>query len=125
MVSSKDAHIFRNVSDEIDNLSLHKFRPTLLHLNIAPFFAAYLIWFFVWASQFGLDEYPELGMIVTAVIAILQTLTCLFCYWFVDVRVFMQCTEVKQNKKTTKVLLIYKKNYKNRNEIHSKPKWSE
>lgn len=94
MGSTQDAHVFRNVSDEIELLSLHTFRPTLKHLNIGPFFAAYLIWFYIWATQFGLEEYPELGMIVTAAIAILQTLTCLFCYWFVDVRVFMQCNEV-------------------------------
>lgn len=38
-------------------------------------------------------------MIITAVIAILQVLTCLFCYWFVEFRVLMQCTKVEDAEK--------------------------
>ena len=84
----------QQLNDEIENISLHRFRPFLLHLNIAPFFISYLIWFYTWIQYFGLEDYPELGMIITAVIALLQIITCLFCYWFVQVRVFMQCSNV-------------------------------
>ena len=88
-VSSK-----RNVNEEISSIQPLRFRPFLLHLNIAPFFLGYAVWFFVWFTQFGVEEYPELGLIVTALIAILQIVVCLFCYWFVECRVFMQCTKV-------------------------------
>lgn len=82
-------------SDEIEKLSLHRFRPFYAHFNLTPFFIAYLIWFYIWSTEFGLGEYPELGMIVTACIALLQILTCLFCYWFVEIRVLMQCSNEK------------------------------
>ena len=80
------------VNDEIESIRPYTFRPFLLHLNIGPFFVAYVSWWAVWTSYLGVDEHPELGMIVTAVLALSQVLACLFCYWFVAVRVFMQCT---------------------------------
>ncbi len=83
-----------NVNEEIESIKPYVIRPFLLHLNIGPFFLAYLVWFAVWIQQFGIDDYPELGLIVTACIAILQVVTCLFCYWFVEFRVLMQCNRV-------------------------------
>lgn len=83
-----------SVNEEIQSIKPYRFRPMLLHLNILPFLIAYLVWFYVWTVQFGVDEFPELGMIVTAVIAMLQVVTCLFCYWFVEFRVLMQCSRV-------------------------------
>jgi cation-transporting ATPase 13A1 len=38
-------------------------------------------------------------MIVTAIIAILQVITCLFCYWFVEFRVLLQCNRVADAEK--------------------------
>ncbi|CAF0703841.1 unnamed protein product [Brachionus calyciflorus] len=87
------------LNDEIESIVPYKFRPFLIHLNIAPFFIGYLVWFIIWAQKFGIEEYPELGMIITAVIAILQVLTCLFCYWFVEFRVLMQCSRMSDPEK--------------------------
>lgn len=87
------------LNDEIESIKPYNFRPFWLHLNIGPFFLAYIVWFIVWTRQFGVEEYPELGMIVTAVIAILQVVTCLFCYWFVEFRVLMQCSRVENAEK--------------------------
>ena len=83
-----------SLNDEIETIKPYRFRHFLLHLNILPFFLAYAIWFGVWTQHFGVEEYPELGLIITAVIAILQVVTCLFCYWFVEFRVLMQCNRV-------------------------------
>ena len=88
-----------NVSEEIKSITPYRFRPFLLHFNIAPFFLSYLIWFIMWIQHFGVEEYPELGLIITALIAILQVVTCLFCYWFVEFRVLMQCNRVKDPEK--------------------------
>lgn len=88
-----------HVNEEIESIRPYKFRPFLLHFNIGPFFLAYLIWFVVWTRNFGIDEYPELGVLVTASIAILQVVTCLFCYWFVEFRVLLQCTRVSDPSK--------------------------
>ena len=87
------------INDEIESIRPYRFRPLLLHLNIGPFFAAYLVWLGAWVSYLGVDEYPELGLIVTACIAIAQVVTCLFCYWFVEFRVLMQCTRVSDAEK--------------------------
>jgi cation-transporting ATPase 13A1 len=84
----------QQVNDEIESIRPYNFRPFLLHLNILPFFVAYIAWFVAWSHYFGIEEYPELGLIVTACIAILQVVTCLFCYWFVEFRVLMQCRRV-------------------------------
>ena len=83
-----------NFNEEIASIKPYRFKHFLLHLNIGPFFLAYLTWFLTWFSHFGVDEYPELGLIITALIAIMQIVVCLFCYWFVEVRVFMQCYKV-------------------------------
>jgi cation-transporting ATPase 13A1 len=81
------------VNEEIESIRAYNFRPMWLHFNIAPFFIAYLIWLFVWVNHFGVSEYPELGLIVTVIIGLMQIVTCLFCYWFVEFRVFMQCNK--------------------------------
>lgn len=93
-IARKDKINKGNVNEEIASIKPYRFKHFLLHLNIGPFFLAYIIWFCIWISQFGVDEYPELGLIVTALIAILQIVVCLFCYWFVEFRVFMQCYKV-------------------------------
>jgi hypothetical protein len=96
---NKKTSIKCQINDEIESIKPYKFRPFLLHLNILPFFLGYLIWFFIWFQYFGVDEYPELGLIITACIAILQVITCLFCYWFVEFRVLMQCNCVDNPEK--------------------------
>ena len=89
----------KQLNDEIESIKPYKFRPFFLHFNILPFFIGYITWFTVWTSYFGIEQYPELGLIVTACIAILQVVTCLFCYWFVEFRVLMQCTRVDNPEK--------------------------
>jgi hypothetical protein len=34
-------------------------------------------------------------MIITVIVALLQIIACLFCYWFVEIRAFMQCIPEK------------------------------
>jgi hypothetical protein len=86
---------YENINEEIEKISLHRFKPFISHYNIAPFFILYIVWFVLWSHYFGFDAYPELGFIMMAVIATFQVLTCLFCYWFVPFRVFMQCVKVR------------------------------
>ena len=95
MSSSKEA----NFNDEIKSIRPYNFRPLLLHLNIGPFFLGYAVWFYLWFVHYGVEEFPELGMVVTAAIGILQVVACLFCYWFVEVRTFMQCVRVEKPEK--------------------------
>ncbi len=79
-----------NVNEEIASIKPYRFKHFLLHLNIGPFFLAYLAWFLIWISHFGVDEYPELGLIITALIAIMQIVVCLFSRG-------LQCLKIKTN----------------------------
>ncbi len=45
----------QNVNEEIESIKPYRFRPVLLNFNIAPFFVAYSVWFFVWSTQFGIE----------------------------------------------------------------------
>lgn len=53
--SSSNKKKTSNVNEEIESIKPFRFRPFLLHLNIGPFFAAYLIWFIVWSQKFGIE----------------------------------------------------------------------
>lgn len=53
--SSSNKKRTSNVNEEIESIKPFRFRPFLLHLNIGPFFAAYLIWFIVWSQKFGIE----------------------------------------------------------------------
>lgn len=53
--SSSNKKSTSNVNEEIESIKPFRFRPFLLHLNIGPFFAAYLIWFIVWTQKFGIE----------------------------------------------------------------------
>lgn len=43
------------VNEEIESIKPYRFRPFWLHLNIGPFFAAYIIWFLVWTQYLGVE----------------------------------------------------------------------
>ncbi|CAF1434031.1 unnamed protein product, partial [Adineta steineri] len=82
-------------NNDIHSISLYCSKHFLLHYNIGPFFFLYLLWFSIWIFHLGRAEYPELGVIITAIIALLNIITCLFCYWFVEIRAFMSCVPEK------------------------------
>uniref|UniRef100_A0A0X3PAK9 Manganese-transporting ATPase 13A1 n=1 Tax=Schistocephalus solidus TaxID=70667 RepID=A0A0X3PAK9_SCHSO len=70
----------------IDSVDLYKEKHILLHGYVCPFIIFYASWFGYWFGTLGAGEYFELGVIVTAIIASMQVLTALFCFWFVSVR---------------------------------------
>lgn len=82
------------LTSDIDSIELYREKPLLLHGYIWPFVAFYGIWFGYWTQALGVGEYVELGLIGFAVIAVLQILTGLFCYWFVSVRCLLMYRKV-------------------------------
>lgn len=84
------------LTSDIDSIELYREKPVLFHGYIWPFVALYAIWFGYWTQTLGVTEYLELGFIGFAVIAVLQILTALFCYWFVSVRCLLMFRRVNQ-----------------------------
>ncbi|KAI6176078.1 hypothetical protein M3Y97_00759800 [Aphelenchoides bicaudatus] len=78
----------------VDSITTYKRRSPVGFLYGGPFAVLYAIWFYYWTAHFGIDEYWELGCIVTAAIGLIQVLTLLFCYWFVEVNCVFTCNYV-------------------------------
>jgi cation-transporting ATPase 13A1 len=85
------------IDELVSSVSLHKTRPLLLQGTISPFVLPYLGWFYLWLVHYGLEDFIEGGFIGVAVIALLQVLTCLACYWSVHVQCFLACYKVLQD----------------------------
>ncbi|XP_071154994.1 endoplasmic reticulum transmembrane helix translocase-like [Mytilus edulis] len=83
------------INDEIQSISCHNIRPLFLHGYIGPFVILYAIWLYSWIFIYGLESYFEAGLIVLAIIGLLQILVSLFCVWSVDVRCSLTCSKVK------------------------------
>lgn len=86
----------RKLNDEIEQISLHNVRPLLFHGYVAPFIVLYAVWLYMWTVVYGIGDYFEPGLIVLAIIGLLQILSCLFCLWFVEVRCFLTCSRVSE-----------------------------
>lgn len=84
------------INDEIQSISCHNIRPLFLHGYIGPFVILYAIWLYSWIFIYGLESYFEAGLIVLAIIGLLQILVSLFCVWSVDVRCSLTCSKVKE-----------------------------
>ncbi|KAF7243563.1 Cation-transporting ATPase 13A1 [Paragonimus skrjabini miyazakii] len=78
------------LTQDIASVELYNARSPFFHGYVLPFVLLYSVWLGVWFTSLGFVDYFELGLIVTAVIAVLQILICLFCHWFVDFRCLMK-----------------------------------
>ena len=82
------------VSEEVE--SIHFLSPLhwSLHGYALPFGVLYAIYLAVWQSCFSGEEYVEGALIGLAAIALMQSITALFCVWSVHVRALMTCRKV-------------------------------
>ncbi|KAL1123867.1 hypothetical protein AAG570_001637 [Ranatra chinensis] len=80
------------VDELVQSVTLHRVRPLFFQGTIFPFVVPYLAWFYCWFFVYGFEEFSEGGFIGTAVIALLQVLACLGCYWSVHVQCFLTCS---------------------------------
>lgn len=85
------------LNEEIQRLSYHNIRPVILHGYVLPFIFIYAIWFYVWATIYGIEDYYEGGLITFAVIGLFQILTALFCLWSIDIRCALTCSQVSRS----------------------------
>uniref|UniRef100_A0A914M0I3 Cation-transporting ATPase n=1 Tax=Meloidogyne incognita TaxID=6306 RepID=A0A914M0I3_MELIC len=77
----------------IENVSAYRRRPIFMHAFITPFLVFHACWLGFW-QNLGFEDYWEFGCIIFVGILILQALTALFCYWFVEVDSFLNCVKV-------------------------------
>ncbi|KAI6221259.1 Cation-transporting ATPase [Aphelenchoides besseyi] len=83
-----------SVDTLVDSISTYRRRSPLTFGYGGPFAILYGLWFYYWTVELGVDEWWELGCIVTSAIGLLQVLTVLFCYWFVEVNCVFTCSRV-------------------------------
>lgn len=90
---------------EIDELvqyvTLHLPNPVILNGTIFPFLILYFGWVYWFFLRSQTDEEAEAStdalLISLAVIACIQILTCLCCFWSVHIQTFLNCRKVDMN----------------------------
>lgn len=83
-----------SLDDLVQYTQLYKPVPTVLQGTVLPFMLIYAILFYLWIFVYGVEEHYEAGFVFIAVVAVLQILICLCCYWSVHVECFLSCVAV-------------------------------
>ncbi|CAG9784593.1 unnamed protein product [Diatraea saccharalis] len=92
MVSNK---MQSSLDDLVQYTQLFKPVPTVLQGTVLPFLIIYPIVFYSWIVVYGFEENFEAGFVTVAVLATIQILICLCCYWSVHIQCFLSCSAAK------------------------------
>lgn len=84
------------VSEEVQSIYFLSPLHWSLHGYVWPFVALYAIHVAVWQSYFSDEEYVEGAFIALAAIAMIQSITALFCVWSVHVKALLTCRKVSR-----------------------------
>lgn len=84
------------VSEEVESIHFLSLLHWSLHGYVLPFGVLYAIYVAVWQSCFTGEEYVEGALIGLAAIALMQSITALFCVWSVHVRALLTCRKVSR-----------------------------
>ncbi|CAH2066263.1 unnamed protein product, partial [Iphiclides podalirius] len=66
-----------------------------MYKYVAAHHAENLVIFYFWVVVYGFEENFEAGFVTVAVVAVIQILICLCCYWSVHIQCFLSCSAVK------------------------------
>lgn len=91
MVSTK---MQSSLDDLVQYTQLFKPMATVLQGTILPFLVIYPVVFYFWVVVYGFEENFEAGFVTVAVVAVIQILICLCCYWSVHIQCFLSCSAV-------------------------------
>lgn len=85
------------LSEDVQEISLYKPLPLVLHGYVIPFLLLYLLVLLTWSQVYGeaAGENWEPLLIAFAVVAALNVITVLSCVWSVHVRAALTCRKVK------------------------------
>ncbi|KAM3962708.1 endoplasmic reticulum transmembrane helix translocase [Aphomia sociella] len=92
MVSNK---MQSSLDDLVQYTQLFKPVATILQGTVLPFLLIYPVIFYSWIVVYGFEENFEAGFVTVAVVAVVQILICLCCYWSVHIQCFLSCSAVK------------------------------
>ncbi|PZC83302.1 hypothetical protein B5X24_HaOG208066 [Helicoverpa armigera] len=92
MVSNK---MQSSLDDLVQYTQLFKPVPAVLQGTVLPFLIIYPIVFYSWIVVYGFEENFEAGFVSVVVVATIQILICLCCYWSVHIQCFLSCSSVK------------------------------
>ncbi|XP_028034006.1 manganese-transporting ATPase 13A1 [Bombyx mandarina] len=84
-----------SLDDLVQYTQLFKPVPTVLQGTVLPFLFIYPLVFYSWIVVYGIEDNFEAGFVTVAVIATVQILICLCCYWSVHINCFLSCSAVK------------------------------
>ncbi|XP_049870175.1 endoplasmic reticulum transmembrane helix translocase [Pectinophora gossypiella] len=84
-----------SLDDLVQYTQLFKPVPLVLQGTILPFLIIYPVVFYSWIFVYGFEENFEAGFVTVAVVAIIQILICLCCYWSVHIHCFLSFSAVK------------------------------
>ncbi|XP_047987230.1 endoplasmic reticulum transmembrane helix translocase [Leguminivora glycinivorella] len=84
-----------SLDDLVQYTQLFKPVATVLQGTVLPFLILYPVIFYSWIVVYGFEDNVEAGFVVVAVVATIQILVCLCCYWSVHIQCFLSCSKVK------------------------------
>ncbi|XP_059059301.1 endoplasmic reticulum transmembrane helix translocase [Achroia grisella] len=103
MVSNK---MQSSLDDLVQYTQLFKPVATILQGTILPFLLIYPAIFYSWIVVYGFEDNFEAGFVTVAIVAVVQILICLCCYWSVHVQCFLSCSAVKDPSKAQIVKVV-------------------
>lgn len=83
-----------SLDDLVQYTQLFKPVATILQGTVFPFLIIYPVVFYSWIFVYGFEDNFEAGFVTVAVIAVIQILICLCCYWSVHIQCFLACSAV-------------------------------
>lgn len=81
----------------VQSVNLYTFNSPFFHGYILPFIVLYVSWLYCWCGVYGFFEFYEGGWVGLGVIACLQILCSLCCYWSVHINCLLSCKKVSTN----------------------------
>ncbi|KAI4466177.1 cation-transporting atpase-related [Holotrichia oblita] len=85
----------------VQSVTLYTFNSPFFHGYILPFIVLYVSWLYCWCGVYGFFEFYEGGWVGLGVIACLQILCSLCCYWSVHINCLLSCKKERDAFKAT------------------------
>ena len=82
------------IDELVDSVTIYKALPLYFHGGIFPFVACYVVTIYFGLYVYDYEQHGEIFMLIISVLALLQVLACLCCFWSVHVRCFLSCKKV-------------------------------
>uniref|UniRef100_A0AC34QHR8 SWIM-type domain-containing protein n=1 Tax=Panagrolaimus sp. JU765 TaxID=591449 RepID=A0AC34QHR8_9BILA len=82
----------------VEAVTTYNTKSPFKYLYAGPYLSVYALWLYLWLGIYGRDEHWDIGIAGIVIIALIQVLLVLFCYWFVSINCLFTCVYVKNPK---------------------------